>query len=241
MLKRHPEIKHYTRWKTARPMIEGETIFRSTDDESERRQLFCEYKIALKQEHVERKAAMRKEAMSGLIDLLSRLNLEPYTRWSEAQGIILSTPPFQNDEKYKTLSKFDILTAFQNHMKALERTSNDKKQEQKNKKFRRERQTRDAFISLLEELRRDGNINAGTKWSQVVSMAENQTRYTNMMGQSGSTPLELFWDMIEEEERRLRGPKNDVEDVIQVSAWLAIPPSLLREGSSLMSFAGQAV
>jgi len=221
MLKRHPEIKHYTRWKTARPMIEGETIFRSTNDESERRQLFCEYKIALKQEYVERKAAMRKEAMSGLIDLLTRLNLEPYTGWSQAQGIILATPPFQNDEKYKTLSKFDVLTAFQNHIKARERTFNDQKQEEKNRKFRQERQTRDAFISLLEELRRDGKINAGTKWSQVVHMIENEKRYTNMMGVSGSTPLELFWDVVEEEERRLRGPKNDVEDVVQVSQSLS--------------------
>jgi pre-mRNA-processing factor 40 len=40
MLRSHPEIKYYTRWKTARPMIEGETIFRSTSDENERRQLF---------------------------------------------------------------------------------------------------------------------------------------------------------------------------------------------------------
>ena len=27
MLRSHPEIKHYTRWKTARPIIKGETIF----------------------------------------------------------------------------------------------------------------------------------------------------------------------------------------------------------------------
>ena len=38
MLRRHPEIKHYSRWKTIRPIIQGETIFRSTDDEDERRQ-----------------------------------------------------------------------------------------------------------------------------------------------------------------------------------------------------------
>ena len=40
MLKRHPEIKYYSRWRTIRPIIEGETIFRSTNDDNERRQLF---------------------------------------------------------------------------------------------------------------------------------------------------------------------------------------------------------
>ena len=35
MLRSHPEIKHYTRWKTARAILEGETIFRSTGDDIE--------------------------------------------------------------------------------------------------------------------------------------------------------------------------------------------------------------
>jgi pre-mRNA-processing factor 40 len=217
MLKRHPEITHYTRWKTARPIIEGETIFRSTNNEEERRQLFAEYIIGLKKAHAEQQTSLRKNAMDGLIDLLPKLSLEPYTRWADAQGIISSTPPFQNDEKYQALTKFDILTAFQNHMKALERRFNDTKQEEKNKKLRKERKARDAFKSLLTELRRNGKINAGTKWSQVVPLIENDARYTDAVGQSGSTPQELFWDVIEEEERGLRGPRNDVLDVLEVS------------------------
>ena len=220
MLKRHPEIKYYTSWKTARPMIEGETIFRSTDNETERRQLFREYIIGLKQEHVERQAAMRKDAMTGLIDLLQKLNLEPYTRWADAQGIISSTPPFQKDEKYQALSKFDILTAFQNHMKALERAFNDSKQEHKNKKYRKERQNRDAFKALLGELRHAGKINAGSKWHNIHPLIENDERYLAMAGQSGSTPQELFWDVVEEEERGIRRTRNDVLDVIDVCAIL---------------------
>lgn len=217
MLRRHPEITHYTRWKTARPMIEGETIFRSTDDESERRQLFEEYILGLKRAHAEEQASMRKNAMDGLVDLLPKLNLEPYTRWSDAQGIISSTQPFQSDAKYQALSQFDILTAFQNHMKALERAFNDSKQEEKNRKFRRERKARDAFKALLTELRKDGKINAGTKWSHIAPLIENDERYTNMAGLAGSTPQELFWDVVEEEERGLRGTRNDVIDVLEVS------------------------
>lgn len=228
MLKRHPEITHYTRWKTARPIIEGETIFRSTNDESERRQLFEEYIIGLKRAHAEEQASMRKNAMDGLVDLLPKLNLEPYTRWADAQGIISSTQPFQSDAKYQALSQFDILTVFQNHMKALERAFNDSKQEEKNRKFRRERKARDAFKSLLAELRKDGKITAGTKWSHLVPQIENDERYTNMAGLGGSTPQELFWDIVEEEERGLRGTRNDILDVLEVSMLLYLHP-LLRE------------
>jgi pre-mRNA-processing factor 40 len=218
MLRSHPEIKHYTRWKTARPMIEGETIFRSTSDENERRQLFADYIADLKKAHKEQQVALRKSAMDGLIDLLPTLNLEPYTRWSEAQGTIQSTAPFQNDEKYKSLSKYDVLTVFQNHVKALERKFNDSIQEDKNQKLRRERKARDNFLALLSELRRDGKIKAGAKWSQIHPLIEADERYVAMAGQPGSTAMELFWDVVEEEERALRSTRNDVLDVIDVGS-----------------------
>lgn len=234
MLKRHPEITHYTRWRTARPMIEGETIFRSTDDENERRELFEEYITGLKKAHMDQKTAMRKTAMDALIDLLPKLNLEPYTRWADAHELISSTPPFQKDDKYEALSQFDILTAFQNHMRALERAFNDAKQEEKNMKFRKERRARDAFKSLLDELRKGGKLNAGTKWSQVIRLIENDKRYLNMAGLGGSTPQELFWDAIEEEERRLRGRRNDVLDVLEVRNILRAPPNPFPEVTLLL-------
>lgn len=217
MLRSHPEIKHYTRWKTARPMIEGETIFRSTSNENERRQLFEDYVADRKKAHKEQQVALRKSAMDGLIELLPTLNLEPYTRWAQAQGTIQSTPPFQDDDKYKSLSQYDVLTVFQNHVKALERKFNDSVQEDKNKKLRRERKARDNFLALLAELRKDGKIKAGVKWNEIHPLVEADERYRAIAGQPGSTAMELFWDVVEEEERALRTTRNDVLDVIDVS------------------------
>ncbi|KAI1416980.1 hypothetical protein F5Y13DRAFT_153492 [Hypoxylon sp. FL1857] len=234
MLKSHPEIKHYTRWKTARPIIEGETIFRSTNNEEERRQLFEDYIVELKKAHVESQASLRKSAMDGLIDLLPKLNLEPYTRWSEAQNILKATAPFQNDEKYKALNNFDILTAFQNHIKSLERSFNETRQNQKNKKLRVERKRRDAFIELLQELRRAGKIKAGTKWSQVYPLLENDERFRAICGQSGSSPLDLFWDIVEEEERALRTTRNDVLDVMDDNRFEFTPKTTFEEFSSIL-------
>lgn len=217
MLKRHPEIMHYTRWKTARPMIEGETIFRSTSNEKERRHLFEEYMQGLRKAHKENQSTLRKSAMDGLLDILPKLNLEVSARWADGQDIISSTAPFQSEEKYKSLTQFDILTAFQNHMKALERSFNDAKQDEKNLRLRKERKARDAFKLLLGELRSEGKIKAGTTWSQIFPLIEKDERYTAMAGNDGSTAQELFWDVLEEEERSLRGPRNDVLDVLEVS------------------------
>ncbi|KAK1769516.1 U1 snRNP [Phialemonium atrogriseum] len=234
MLKSHPEIKHYTRWKTARPIIEGETIFRSTNDEAERRQLFEDYMVNLRKTHREHQTSVRKSAMDGLIELLPKLNLEPYTRWSEAQDVIQTSPPFKNEEKYKSLTKYDILTVFQNHVKSLERTFNDLRQEEKNKKYRKERQARDGFLALLAELRSEGKIKAGTKWSQVYPLIGSDDRYKAMSGQPGSTPMDLFWDVVEEEERALRGPRNDILDVVDDKHFEVTPKTTFQEFQSLL-------
>ena len=217
MLRRHSEIKHYSRWKTVRPMIAGETIFRSTDDESERRQLFDEYILELKKSHVEYQSAARKSALTDLVAILKTLDLEPYTRWAEAQKVIQSNERIQSDAKFETLSKSEILTTFEDHMKFLERSFNDARQQEKASKARRERQTRDRFIALLSELRSQGKIKAGTKWMNLLPEIEEDPRYVGMLGQAGSTPMDLFWDIVEEEERALRGKRNHVYDVLEVS------------------------
>ncbi|KAL4935451.1 hypothetical protein BDV06DRAFT_206989 [Aspergillus oleicola] len=235
MLKRHPEIKHYTRWKNIRPIIEGETIFRSTNDESERRQLFEEYILELKKEHVEQEAAVRRAAMDDLVTILKSLDLEPYTRWSEAQAIIQSNERVQNEEKFKTLSKSDILTAFENHIKSLERAFNDARQQQKAAKARKERHAREQFVDLLKELRSKGIIKAGSKWSKIYGSIREDPRYLGILGNSGSSPLDLFWDVIEEEERSLRGPRNDVLDVLDDKRFDVTFKTTFEEFNSIVS------
>ena len=235
MLRSHPEIKHYTRWKTARPIIERETIFRSTNDDSERRQLFQEYILELKKANVEYKATTKDSAMDELVGILKSLDLEPYTRWAEAHPIIQSNDRFAGDEKFKTLTKSDILTAFENHIKSLERTFNDERQREKNSKARRERQNRDRFLGLLQELKAAGKIKAGIKWMQIYPDLESDPRYTTMLGQAGSTPLDLFWDIVEEQERALRLVRNEVYDVLEDKRYEITPKTSLAEFMDLMS------
>ncbi|EPS32195.1 hypothetical protein PDE_07155 [Penicillium oxalicum 114-2] len=234
MLKRHPEIKHYSRWKTIRPIIEGETTFRATDDDDERRQLFEEYVIELKKAHVEQESANRKAAMNELMTILSSLNLEPYTRWSEAEAVIESNETVKTDDKFKALTKSDILTAFENHIKSLERAFNDARQQQKAIRARKERRNRDAFLDLLKELKAQGKIKAGSKWMDIRPIIQDDARYHAILGQSGSTPLDLFWDMVEEEERALRGPRNDVLDVLDDKRYEVTAKTTFEEFKEIM-------
>jgi len=127
-------------------MIEGETIFRSTSNEDERRQLFDEYIHGLRKAEQEREQRTRKQAIEDLVGLLKSLEMEPYTRWSEAQAIIKQNELFRSEEKFQALSKLDVLNAFESHIKVLEREFNDKRQRQKTMKNRKERKNREAFV-----------------------------------------------------------------------------------------------
>lgn len=215
MLRSHPEIKHYTRWKTALPILEGETIFRSAKDDDERRQLFVEYITSLSNAHDERLKEERSFALDQLATLLSTLNLEPFTRWCDAEEQLERNKEFKT-EKFKSLYRIDVLSTFEKHIRQLQKEHNDRVQAERRDKYRIERKNREAFVELLKELQKDGNLKAGTKWKDIHSIIQDDPRYNAMLGQSGSSPLDLFFDVLEHEEQNFRLLRRHALEVLSV-------------------------
>ncbi|KAI9728650.1 MAG: hypothetical protein M1828_002756 [Chrysothrix sp. TS-e1954] len=234
MLRSHPEIKHYTRWKTARPIIEGETIFRSTSDEAERRQLFEEHIVSIKKAFIESEALKRKLALEEMTSVLQNLDLSPDTRWPEAKAGIESNAQFKEDDKFRSLTNSDILTAYEKHIRSIEQTMNDSKQIDKLQKASHERRKRDAYVQLLKETQEQGKIRAGEKWMDFRPLIEDDPRYTAMLGQPGSTPIDLFWDIVEEEERALRSKQVEVLDAVDDKRFEITTETALEEFLSVV-------
>jgi pre-mRNA-processing factor 40 len=216
MLRSHPEIKYYTRWRTALPIIEDETIFRSAKDDAERRALFEEYIISLKKAHDEEEAESRRSALGEVMGLLQGLELEPFTRWQTAEEKLERNDEFHS-EKFQTLTRMDVLNQFEKHIRQLQREHNDRVQAERRIKHRIERKNRDGFLQLLDELRQSGVLRAGTKWKAIHEVIQDDPRYTAMLGQGGSSPLDLFRDALEEEEGKFRTLRRRALDVLEVS------------------------
>ena len=228
MLKSHPEIKHHTRWRTARPYIEGETIYKSTSDMTERKQLFEEYIVGLKKAHVEAEAAKHKSALDQIQYLLKSLTFEPFTSWTDARGLIEENETFKHDDKFRSLTKSDVLTAFQEHIKALQREAQDRKSKEKMREIRIERQNRDNYAALMLEMRQQGKLRAGMTWKDFVPLVEGEPRYEALIGQKGSNNIEFFWDALEDEERGYRMKRNQVLDVLDVCLPVTLESRHLR-------------
>lgn len=214
MLKSHPEIKYYTRWRVAREILDGETAFKATDNEEEKRLLFEEYIAELKRIENENEHKIKNEAMDAFSALLESLKLKPYSRWSSAQAKFREHPEFKSNPKFQVLSNLDILIVYESHIKSLERLYVDQRQANRAKKQRIERKNREAFTKLLQDLHHEKKIGPGTKWMTIYPIIKNDPRYKNMLGQPGSTPLELFWDIVEEAERDIRHKKNLACDIL---------------------------
>lgn len=219
MLSTHDDIKYYTRYKTALPIIEHEAIFKSAGDDVDRRRMFEEYILDLKRRHVEEEVTRWKTASAELDNMLKTLIIDPETRWADAEEIIMNSDRFVSDDIFKSLHKLEVFSAFDVHMKALDRIANDAIQREKSLRRRRQRQARDGFLALLDEKVQEGHIKAGSKWQDIHPLITTDERYNAYLGIPGSEPIELFWDIVEEEEHKLRSKRNDALDVLEEKRW----------------------
>ena len=70
------------------------------------------------------------------------------------------------------------------------------------------------FKELLEQLRDSNHITAGTTWKSIYPVIAEDERYLKMLGQPGSSPLDLFWDMVDEMDLQFEDELRQIEDVL---------------------------
>jgi pre-mRNA-processing factor 40 len=67
----------------------------------------------------------------------------------------------------------------------------------------------------MQQFVNEGNIKARTKWKQIYPLLSNDDRYLGMLGNPGSNPLELFWDVVDNLDQKLDAKIAAVNDVIR--------------------------
>jgi pre-mRNA-processing factor 40 len=60
-----------------------------------------------------------------------------------------------------------------------------------------------------------GKIKQGTKWKQIYPLFAQDERYINILGNPGSNPLELFWDVVDSLDQKLETKIEIVEGAIR--------------------------
>ncbi|WAR53206.1 hypothetical protein PtB15_2B637 [Puccinia triticina] len=202
--KRAPEV-----WKLCR-------------DDEERKVLWEDYLIELRQRDTTAANQLRGRQQDKLTSLLrahqDKLNLPgelELIQWRVAQEAILQSEDFQNDEDLRKMDDLDMLIVFEEEIKRAEKETMELKAKQKDDKRRSCRKARAAYIKLLDELKLSGQIHADTMWKEIYPILKDDERFLNMLGLTGSSPLELFWDVIDDLQLELEEKQKVVEDLLE--------------------------
>ncbi|TPX38865.1 hypothetical protein SeLEV6574_g04274 [Synchytrium endobioticum] len=62
---------------------------------------------------------------------------------------------------------------------------------------------------------RDGKISPWSMWKDIYPIVKDDPRYTSMLGQGGSTPLELFFEVIFDLDMRYKRERKAVLDFLK--------------------------
>ncbi|KZT10033.1 uncharacterized protein LAESUDRAFT_722178 [Laetiporus sulphureus 93-53] len=215
MLKGNPNVFHYTTFATADRLFAQHPIWQQAKFEAERRLIFEEYVNELKQREVQESRASRARSVSKIVALYKRLDVDVTTRWRQAHQMVLDSDEWKDDPELQKLPTLDILLAFEDYSRVREREFEEQMRRAQVEKTRKERKAREAFRELLQSLVKSGQIKARTKWKEVYPVFSEDSRYLNMLGNPGSNPLELFWDVIDEFDQQLDAKIDTVEGAMR--------------------------
>lgn len=188
--------------------------------ESERREVYEDVVFSLAKREKEENKAMRKRNMKVLSEILdSMTNITFKTTWSDAQQMLIDNPTFAEDTDLLSMDKEDALIVFAEHIKQLEEEEEEERERQKRRIKRQQRKCRDNYTNLLDELHEQGKLTSMSLWVELYPMISADIRFTAMLGQPGSTPLDLFKFYVADLKSRFHDEKKIIKEILKEKSF----------------------
>ncbi|KAE8248960.1 hypothetical protein A4X13_0g5400 [Tilletia indica] len=209
------KVKVYTSFDTAEKWFSGKKEWNAAASREEAKELYG----IIQKESREKEEAFNREIrhrnMDMLMSLFKTFEADVFTTWADAHRTALSSEEFQSDEHLGSMDPTDMLIVWEEHMKTVEKDESDRLKKITEVEQTKARKNRKAFVELLQELKTQGGIKAGTTWSTVYKVIHDDERLVQMLGQPGSTPLELFYDLVDELDTELDERLASLEETLK--------------------------
>ena len=185
-------------------------------DERDRRELFEDVVFYLAKKEKEDAKVLKQKNMSALTSILQEMDQVTYlTTWSEAQQYLLDNPTFAENEELQNMDKEDALICFEEHIRSLETEHEEERARERLRRRRIERKNREAFVTVLDKLHCQGKLTSLSLWMDLFEDIKKENAFDNMLGQPGSTPLDLFKFYIEDIKDRFPDEKKMLKDMMK--------------------------
>ena len=185
-------------------------------EERDRKEIFEDVVFHLAKKEKEEAKVLKQRNMTSLTAILQQMDQVNYlTTWSEAQQFLLDNPTFAENEELQNMDKEDALICFEEHIRSLETENEEEKAREKLRRRRIERKNREAFVTLLDKLHCQGKLTSLSLWMDLFEDIKKDHAFDNMLGQVGSTPLDLFKFYIEDLKDRFSDEKKMLKDMMK--------------------------
>ncbi|KAF9130092.1 hypothetical protein BGW39_003496 [Mortierella sp. 14UC] len=236
LLKSSDKVTHASRYTTISRIFAAEPAFKAIEDDRLRFSIFDGYVGELIRQEKEEARQRRKAGMSALLPLYQSMGgITLLTKWSQVQEMLQESKEFKDSDVMSGLNKIDQLSVFEDYIKQLEKEYDQNRIRERVLRKRTERKRREAFKELLTELRTTGQLNAKSCWMQIHPLIKEDPRYISILGQPGSTPMELFWDLIEDLDERLYQDRKMVQNVLTSIDYQVQPETNFDEFQAAVS------
>ncbi|KAK1902673.1 Pre-mRNA-processing factor 40 like A [Dissostichus eleginoides] len=223
-LENHDKMTSTTRYKKAEQMFNEQEVW-SCVPERDRLEIYEDVLFYLAKKEKEQAKQLRKRNWEALKNILDNMaNVTYSTTWSEAQQYLLDNPTFAEDEELQNMDKEDALICFEEHIrKTLLRER------------RRQRKNRESFQKFLDELHDHGHLHSMSAWMEMYPTLSSDIRFANMLGQPGSTPLDLFKFYVEDLKARYHDEKRIIKDILKDKGFLVEVNTSFEDFGSVIS------
>ncbi|KAM8857942.1 pre-mRNA-processing factor 40 homolog A [Synchiropus picturatus] len=240
-LENHEKMTSTTRYKKAEQMFCDQEVW-SCVPERDRLEIYEDVLFYLAKKEKEQAKQLRKRNWEALKNILDNMaNVTYRTTWSEAQQYLLDNPTFAEDEELQNMDKEDALICFEEHIRALEKEEEEEKQRTLLRERRRQRKNRESFQKFLDELHDHGQLHSMSAWMEMYPTLSSDIRFANMLGQPGSTPLDLFKFYVEDLKARYHDEKRIIKDILKDKSFFVEVNTSFDDFGSIISSDKRAI
>ena len=210
-------------------MFADHPVWKAVPD-ADRREIFVDCQHNMGKREKEAAKALRKKNTRRLADILDRMTAVKFnTTWEQAQQMLLDNPAFADDDELLAMDKEDALIVFEDHVRELEKEEEEEREKERKRIKRQQRKCRDAFEKLSDELHLAGKLTSMSLWTDLYAEISGDVRFSQMLGQPGSTPLDLFKFYVEELKSRYYHEKKIIKEILKENSFEVAASTTFKE------------
>ncbi|GFS37335.1 pre-mRNA-processing factor 40 homolog B [Nephila pilipes] len=223
------------RYRKAQEIFGDLEVWRAVPDR-DRKEVYDDVVFFVGKREKEEAKALRKRNMKVLSSVLDSMTSVTYrTTWAEAQQLLLDNSQFAEDAELLNMDKDDALIVFEEHIRQLEQEEEEEKERERKRIQRQQRKNREAFVRLLNQLHEAGKLTSMSVWVELYPTFSADIRFSNMLTQPGSTPLDLFKFYVEELKSRFHDEKKIIKELLKEKGFTVEVRTTFDEFATVVS------